>query len=111
MVKKVPDQGDVVWLTLDPALGHEQKGRRPVLILTKREYNEVTDCHVVCPITTKKKGYTTEVSCNIEGKNSVILSDQIRNVDFRHRKAEYITTVTIETLAEVQSKIRTLLFK
>ncbi len=111
MVKKVPDQGDVVWLTLDPALGHEQKGRRPVLILTKKEYNDVTDCHVVCPITTKKKGYATEVLCSIEGKNSVILSDQIRNLDFRHRKAEYIATIAQETLSEVQSKISTLLFK
>lgn len=111
MVTKILDKGDVVWLTLDPSLGHEQKGRRLVLILTRKEYNEATDCHIVCAITTKKKGYVTEVLCNIEGENSVILSDHIRNVDFRQRRAEYITTVSAETLAEVQSKISTLLFK
>lgn len=110
MVKKIPDQKDVVWLTLDPALGHEQKGRRPVLVLTKKEYNEATDCHVVCPITTKSKGYTTEVPCVIEGKNSVILSDHIRYVDFKQRKAEYITTVSSETMLEVKTKIQALLF-
>jgi len=110
MVKKTFNQGDVVWLTLDPVLGHEQKGRRPALILTKEEYERATDCHVVCPITTKRKGYVTEVLCNLEGNNAVILSDQIRNVDFRHRKAEYIATISLETLGEVQSKIRTLLF-
>jgi len=110
MVDKIPDQGDIVWLSLDPTKGHEQKGRRPAFVLTKKEYNKATGCFLMCPFTTKKKGYMTEVLCEINGKNSVILSDQIRCVDFTARKAEHITTVSDEIILEVKAKIHALIF-
>ena len=110
MVKKIPDQGDVVWLSLDPSKGHEQSGRRPVIVLTKKEYNKATGCFLMCPLTTKKKGYPTEVLCEIDDKTSVILSDQIRYIDFTIRKAEYITTVSSEIMSEVKAKIHALIF-
>ena len=109
MVNKTPDQGDVVWLSLNPAKGHEQSGRRPVIVLTKKEYNRATGCFLMCPLTTRKKGYMTEVLCEINNKTAVILSDQIRCVDFTLRKAEYITTVSTEILSEVKAKIHTLI--
>lgn len=109
MVNKIPDQGDVVWLSLNPVRGHEQSGRRPVIVLTKKEYNKATGCFLMCPLTTKKKGYMTEVLCEIDNKIAVILSDQIRCVDFTLRKAEYITTVSNEILSEVKTKIHTLI--
>lgn len=52
----------------------------------------------------------TEVLCEVDGKIAVILSDQIRCVDFAIRKAEYITTVSAEILSEVKAKIRALIF-
>jgi len=110
MVDKIPDQGDIVWLSLDPVKGHEQRGRRPAFVLTKKEYNKATGCFLVCPLTTKRKGYMTEVLCEIDAKNAVILSDQIRCVDFTARKAEHIATVSAETISEVKAKIRTLIF-
>ena len=110
MVNKIPDQGNIVWLSLDPTKGHEQSGRRPVIVITKKEYNRATGCFLMCPITTKRKGYMTEVLCEIDGKGAVILSDQIRYVDFTSRKAEYITTVSAEILSEVKAKIRALIF-
>ena len=110
MVDKIPDQGDIVWLSLDPTKGNEQKGRRPVFVLTKKEYNKATGCFLMCPLTTKRKGYMTEVLCEIDGENAVILSDQIRCVDFTARKAEHITTVSTETISEVKAKIRALIF-
>ena len=110
MVEKIPDQGDIVWLSLNPTKGHEQRGRRPVVVLTKREYNRATGCFLICPLTRKKKGYMTEVLCEIDDKITVILSDQIRCVDFTLRKAEYITTVSTEILSEVKAKIHTLIF-
>ena len=64
----------------------------------------------MCPLTTKRKGYMTEVLCEIDNKNGVILSDQIRYVDFTLRKAEYITTVPNEILSEVKAKIHALIF-
>ena len=110
MVNKTPDQGDVVWLSLDPTKGHEQSGRRPVIVITKKEYNKATGCFLMCPLTTKKKGYMTEVLCEIDNKIAVILSDQVRCVDFISRKAEYITTVSTEILSEVKAKIQALIF-
>lgn len=110
MVKKTPDQGDIVWLSLSPTKGHEQNGRRPALVLTKKEYNKATGCFLMCPLTTKKKGYATEVLCRIGDKEAVILTDQIRCVDFTARKAEYITVISTEILSEVKAKIHTLIF-
>lgn len=110
MVDKIPDQGNIVWLSLNPVRGHEQKGRRPVIVITKKEYNRATGCFLMCPLTTKRKGYMTEVLCEIDGKSAVILSDQIRYVDFTSRKAEYITTVSSEILSEVKAKILALIF-
>jgi len=110
MVKNIPNQGDIVWLSLDPIKGHEQKSRRPAFVLTKREYNKATGCFLMCPLTTKRKGYIMEVLRDIDGKNTVILSDQIRYVDFTARKVEYITTVSTEIIAEIKAKIRALIF-
>ena len=110
MVKKIPDQGDIVWLSLNPVKWHEQNGRRPVVVLTKKEYNRATGCFLMCPLTTKKKGYMTEVLCEVDGKSAVILSDQLRCVDFISRKAEYITTVSTEVMSEVKAKIQALIF-
>jgi len=64
----------------------------------------------MCPLTTKKKGYMTEVLCEIDKKIAVILSDQIRCADFTMRKAEYITTVSSEIISEVKAKIHALIF-
>ena len=110
MVDKIPDQGDIVWLSLDPVKGHEQRGRRPAFVLTKKEYNKATGCFLVCPLTTKRKGYMTEVLCEIDAKNAVILSDQIRCVDFTARKAEHIMTISNEIILEVKAKIHALIF-
>ena len=52
----------------------------------------------------------TEVLCEIDNKIAVILSDQVRCVDFISRKAEYITTVSTEILSEVKAKIQALIF-
>ena len=81
-----------------------------MFVLTKKGYNKATGCFLMCPLTTKKKGYMTEVLCEINGKNSVILSDQIRCVDFTARKAEHITTVSDEIILEVKAKIHALIF-
>ena len=57
----IPERGDVAWLSLDPQAGHEQAGRRPAVILSPRAYNEKTGLAIVCPLTTRLKGYAFEV--------------------------------------------------
>lgn len=88
--KYVPDRGDLVWLSFSLQTGHEQAGRRPALCLTPREYNERTSLGIFVPITSKVKGYPFEVSVNGKNIKEVILADQVRNLDWRARKAEFV---------------------
>ena len=107
MVEKyIPDRGDICWATLDPILGHEQKGRRPVLVLSPKIYNNLSGLAVICPITSQIKPYPFVVL--IENKG-VILADQIRSVSWPKRDFNYIGKVSPEVLVGVLSKIKTLL--
>jgi mRNA interferase MazF len=106
----VPECGDVVWVTLSPQAGHEPAGRRPALILSPASCNGRTKMAVVCPITSKTKGYRFEVripkGLPVKG---VILADQIRNIDWLARKAECIGSLPQATVLEVTAKLVTLL--
>jgi len=97
-------RGDVVWLEFD-SRGHEQKGRRPAVVLSPAEYNTKSGLMLVCPMTTKKKGYPFEVSA---GKG-VVLVDQIRSVDWRARKAKKKGTVPPTAMREVRNLLGLLL--
>jgi len=108
MVKReyIPDRGDLIWINFNPVLGHEQKGRRPAIVLSPKLYNKKSGLILVCPITSSIKGYPYEVGV---GKNGVILTDQIKSVAWKERKAEFIASVSEEILFEVFDKIKTLL--
>jgi mRNA interferase MazF len=106
----IPDRGDVVWITLNPQLGHEQAGRRPAVVLSPAAYNGRVGLAVLCPITSQIKGYPFEVPIP-EGLNvtGVILADQIKSQDWHIRQAEWICTLPPATVAEVLDKLSTLL--
>jgi mRNA interferase MazF len=92
MPRYVPNRGDVVWINLDPQAGHEQKGRRPALVISHRSYNAPSGPALWCPITSQIKDYPFEVPVSpANGVRGVILCDQIRNVDWRARRARFIT--------------------
>ncbi len=103
MARFIPDRGDIVWLSLDPALGHEQAGRRPGIILSSFRYNQKVGLAVVCPITSQVKGYPFEVPIpegfKIQG---VILADQMRCIDLKERNVELIFKIPPPTIEKVQ---------
>ncbi|MFP3898650.1 MAG: endoribonuclease MazF [Dehalococcoidia bacterium] len=105
----VPERGDVLWITLTPQAGHEQAGRRPVVVLSPKAYNRKTGLAILCPITRQVKGYPFEVplpaGLPVVG---AILSDQVKNLDWRARNAELICTLATETVSEVLAKLVTL---
>ncbi|MDH6300968.1 endoribonuclease MazF [Polynucleobacter sphagniphilus] len=105
----VPEAGDVVWLVFDPQAGREQAGRRPAVVLTPEGYNKKTNLFVCCPLTTQIKGYPFEVLVEIDGVQSAILSDQVKSLDWKIRKAKYKNTVNPRTLTEVRAKVKSLL--
>lgn len=104
----VPDAGDVVWLQFDPQAGHEQAGHRPAIVLSPASYNGKTGLMVCCPLTTRIKNYPFEVLIGGEPA-SVVLSDQVKNLDWRARKAMRKGRATNEELGQVRAKLRALI--
>ena len=106
----VPDRGDIVWLQFNPQAGHEQAGHRPALVVSPKAYNQKVGLALFCPITSQIKGYPFEVILTGEGKISgAILSDQIKSLDWRVRKAQRLSRVSREVIGEVLAKMRTLI--
>ncbi|MDR2595865.1 MAG: endoribonuclease MazF [Treponema sp.] len=112
MVRKKysPERGDIVWLNFNPQSGHEQKGKRPAIVISPGEYNEKTGLGLFCPITSKIKNYPFEVRINNKKINGVVLSDQIKSLDWETREIEFIVKETYETINEIINKIGVLLF-
>lgn len=106
----VPDAGDLVWLMFDPRAGHEQRGRRPALILSARSYNAKARLAVACPITSHVKGYPFEVPLAPGGSIAgVILSDHVKNLDWQARRVTFEAKVDGDVLTEVRERLRVLL--
>jgi len=106
----VPSRGDVVWISLSPQAGHEQAGRRPALVISPAAYNGKVGLAILCPITSQVKGYPFEVGIpsGLE-VSGVVLSDQVKSLDWRARKAAFICKLPRTATAEVLGKLGTLL--
>ena len=102
----IPDRGDIVWLNFTPQAGDKQRGKRPTLILSPKIYNEKTSLCIALPITSKIKGYPFEVALPknlpVEG---VVLSDQVKNLDFSVREISFICKVSSSILQSVQKNV------
>jgi mRNA interferase MazF len=109
-VPYTPERGDIVWLTFTPQAGHEQAGRRPALVLSPRAYNRKVGLAIFCPITSQIKGYPFEVAVP-QGLtvNGVILSDQVKSLDWKARQAEFVCRLPDSLLMTVLKRLGTLL--
>ncbi len=106
----VPDRGELVWLQFDPQAGHEQSGRRPALVLSPGAYNAASGLALLCPITSRIKGYPFEVllpsDCPVQG---VVLADQLKSLDWRIRRARLIGPAPGAVIDEALAKAHSLL--
>lgn len=106
----VPDRGELTWIDFDPQVGREQAGRRPALVLSPLRYNQASGLALVCPVTTRVKGYPYEVvlpgGLPVFG---VILADHIKSLDWQARRLKRIGHAPPEVVEEVQARIATLL--
>jgi mRNA interferase MazF len=101
-----PARGDLVWLEFDPQSGHEQAGRRPALVISHAAYNKKVGLAVFCPITTQVKGYPFEVVLpSGSGVAGAVLSDQVKSLDWRARRATKIGTVPKAVLEQVVARV------
>lgn len=106
----VPDAGDLVWLTFDPQAGHEQRGRRPALIVSPRSYNAKARLALACPVTSHSKGYPFEVQLPHDGVvKGVVLADHIKNLDWNARRIEFAAKAPLEALSDVRERLRVLI--
>ena len=106
----VPDRGDLVWIDFDPQAGHEQAGRRPAVVLSPAHYNGRAGLAVICPVTSRIKGYPFEVAIPrglpVDG---VVLADQFKSLDWIVRRAEFVGRLPRPALESILSKSRSLL--
>lgn len=105
----IPDTGHVVWVDFDPTKGHEQKKRRPALVLSSEIFNSKTNMMFVCPVTSSKKNYPFEVSLKTKKVSGAILADQLRTLDWTVRNVEYIATASPSVVKAVKENITTIL--
>lgn len=91
MSVEAPGRGDLIVLNFNPHAGHEQAGRRNAIVLSPKEFNEMTGFAAVCPITNQKKDYPFEVALPKEGIplddggfpiTGVVLTDQVKSLDW-----------------------------
>ena len=103
---RAPERSDVVWLQFNPQAGSEQAGRRPALVISPRTYNQRVGLALVCPITSRIKGYPFEVALprGMETEGA-ILCDQIKSLDWRARNAKRIGSVPPSVMQEVTARI------
>jgi len=112
MVKSyIPKRGDIVWTNFDPAAGHEQKGKRPAIILSPSRFNKMVSFALAAPITSRVRGHVFEValdSPNLKTKG-VILCQQIKMINFEKRGLTFIENAPGEILNQALAKIRSIL--
>lgn len=84
----IPKQGDIIWINFTPQIGREQSGRRPALVISPLKYNRRVGLALICPITTKVKGYPFEVPVS-EGLSvsGVVLADQVKCFRLARKKS------------------------
>lgn len=106
-----PDRGDIIWINFNPQSGKEQMGRRPAFVVSPIEYNRKVGLAIVCPITSQIKGYPFEVLISEkQATEGVIIADQVKNLDWKVRKAEFIEKATQEITEEVVAKLSLLIY-
>lgn len=109
MVTFTPSSGDIIWMEFDPQKGKEIQKTRPALTISPQSYNLKTGLGLFMPITSKIKGYPFEVVLRDSETQGAILCDQIRSLDWKARKAQFVEHISIAILEEVLAKFQVLL--
>ncbi|MDE0146373.1 MAG: type II toxin-antitoxin system PemK/MazF family toxin [Nitrospira sp.] len=102
MAPYVPKKGDFVILTFDPQAGHEQKGRRPALVVSNALFNRHTGLAMVCPITKVFREIPFHVAVPEESSlTGYIMVERLKSVDSARRRVKFIEKAPGFVLDEV----------
>ena len=102
MAAYVPKKGDFISVTFDPRSGHEQKGRRPALVISKNLFNKHTGLAIACPVTNTDRDYPFHVPIPQASKvTGVVMVDQVKSIDYQSRQSKRIGRASTQLLDEV----------
>jgi mRNA interferase MazF len=106
----IPARGDIIKLNFNPTLGREQAGYRPALIVTPQEFNRATRLALVCPITSKIKGFNLEVILP-EGliTSGAVLTFQVKTIDWFEQQVKYVESLPTAIMEEVIAKLQAMI--
>lgn len=105
----MPDAGDLAWINFDRQTGREQAKNRPALVLTDAAFNEATGLLIACPITRTERPWGTRVPLAGTTTAGHIMIEQVKTIDWRARGATFIEQIPADLLADVKSRIATML--
>ena len=108
MVKYIPEQGDIVALTFDPQSGHEQKGRRPAVIISNKVFNKHLWLAYACPVTNSKRDFPFHVKVDSEQITGYIMVEQMKSIDYKSRKIKFIEKANQDTINEILSIVESI---
>ncbi|MBI5138255.1 MAG: type II toxin-antitoxin system PemK/MazF family toxin [Candidatus Vogelbacteria bacterium] len=106
---QVPADGEICWFDFNPIRGHEQGGKRPALVISPHEYNAKTGLCLVCPVTSRSKGYPFEVAFSAKALCGYILADHVRNLSWEKRNCRFVCRLDVDTIDEVKLKLQKLI--
>ncbi len=102
MPRYTPRQGDFVTLSFDPQAGHEQKGRRPALVVSKDLFNQHTGLAIVCPITNTDRRFPFHLPLPASSSLSgFVMVEQVKSVDYLSRRTRFVERARPEFLQDV----------
>ena len=102
MVNGVPEQGDIIKLSLDPRKGHEQQGFRPVIVLSNNIVSQYTNVVIVAPVSKTER--RLPLYCDLPEElntTGTVLMDQLVTLDYKARSFKFIEKVPEEFLTEL----------
>jgi mRNA interferase MazF len=101
MVKYIPEQGDIVVLSFDPQSGHEQKGRRPAMIVSNKTFNKHLGLAFACPITNTKRDFPFHIEVRSENITGFIMAEQMKSIDYHSRNIKFIEKANQKTINQI----------
>ena len=101
MVKYIPEQGDIVVLSFDPQSGHEQKGRRPAIIISNKTFNQHLGLAFACPITNTKRNFPFHIEVKSDNITGFIMGEQMKSIDYNARNIKFIEKADQKTINKI----------
>ena len=87
----VPEKGDFITLSFDPQAGHEQKGRRPALIISNHLFNQATGLAIACPLTNTDRKIPFHLPVpTTSSLTGFVMVEQVKSIDYRARNASFV---------------------